>query len=159
MALWKKSEDPWDREPEVRQAPAPRQEPEKEAPRENPLERLRQQIEKRTAGGPEPDTPAMTCPWCGKEMARGYLYGKGGGDIWWLRKKLGWKEKLVGPDPNTSLLVSDEGGLYTYKTAWYCQACQRMAVDTTGIQRPYANSVLTAETAPAEGENEQEENP
>lgn len=121
MAFWKKSEDPWDQAPDLRRPPAPPREPE---PR-------------RQAGASEPDVPPMPCPFCGKGMARGYLYAVGGRDIWWLERKIGLKERLIGPDPNTSLLFSDEGVLYTYKTAWYCSACQRMVADTTGIRRPY----------------------
>lgn len=88
---------------------------------------------------PKKQRPAApeTCPWCGKEMRLGYLDAVSGGDIWWVTEKPGLKSELVGADPNTSLLVSDEGMFYTYKTAWYCGACKRMTLNCEKMTRPH----------------------
>ena len=77
------------------------------------------------------------CPWCGKEMRMGYLDAVSGGDIWWVTEKPGLKSKLVGADPNTSLLVSDEGTFYSYKAAWYCGACKKMTLNCENMTRPH----------------------
>ena len=84
----------------------------------------------------EPAPRQERCPWCGEEMRLGWLEAQKG-DIWWVTKKPGTGSGvLVGADPNTSLLVSDEGVLFTHKTAWWCPECQKMVLDTTGIRRP-----------------------
>lgn len=96
-------------------------------------------FDKLTVRGTEPRTapPAQRerCPWCGGGMQLGWLEAQKG-DIWWVTKKPGVGSELIGADPNTSLLVSDEGALITYKTAWWCPECQKMVLDTTGIRRP-----------------------
>lgn len=81
-------------------------------------------------------TPEV-CPWCGREMRQGYLDAVRGGDIWWVTEKPGLKSGLLGEDPNTSLLVSDEGAFYTYKMAWYCGSCKKMTLDCKNMKRPY----------------------
>ncbi len=104
----RRPEDPWDRKPDRRPA------------------------------APEPQAPPMVCPWCGKDMAQGYLYPTRGGSIWWIWKKLSWVQKLTfGPDPKASLLVSDEGVLFQYKTAWHCPDCRKIALDAANLRAPY----------------------
>lgn len=69
MPFWRKSEDPWDMEPEKRRtwtAGEPQ-------PPAADGEAWKVPGEKETA---EEQTPsAMTCPWCGQEMRMGYLVG------------------------------------------------------------------------------------
>ena len=93
---------------------------------------------------PAAEPPAMICPWCGQEMARGYLDAVKGGGLWWLTEKPGLKAGLIGSDPKTSLRVDDEGAFFTYKTAWHCQVCEKMVMDTTNIRRPYDSGGLSS---------------
>ena len=94
---------------------------------------------------PAAEPPAMICPWCGQEMARGYLDAVKGGGIWWLTEKPGLKAGLIGSDPKTSLRVDDEGVFYTYKTCGYCRRCEKMAIDAAGMCRPYDSDGLPEE--------------
>ena len=90
----------------------------------------------------EVKTP-QCCPWCGGEMRLGHLLAKGGGAVWWVQGEIEWKSKLIGPDPNQSLRVDDEGLLFTYKTAWYCPQCEKMAIDAAGMCPPYGSGEYT----------------
>ena len=60
----------------------------------------------------EPVVP-MHCPWCGGAMKRGYLTSGAG----WLR------------------LDNEGGSVNTYKTAWRCESCEKLVLDTTGMRR------------------------
>lgn len=114
MAFWKKSEDPWDPDPAAR---------------------------KRAPASTETAAPdGMRCPWCGGAMLRGYLDAVSGGEIWWTAGLPNPKANLLGADPKQSLLVSDEGVFFTYKTAWHCRKCEKMVLDAQGIRRPYATA-------------------
>lgn len=69
MPFWRKSEDPWDMEPEKRRTwtAGELQPPAADG------EAWKVPWEKETA---EEQTPsAMSCPWCGQEMRMGYLVG------------------------------------------------------------------------------------
>ena len=84
MPFWRKSEDPWDMEPEKRRtwtAGEPQ-------PPAADGEAWKVPGEKETA---EEQTPsAMTCPWCGQEMRMdGTLYLRGDGSFW-SDYKLAW---------------------------------------------------------------------
>ena len=124
MPFWRKSEDPWDMEPEKRRtwtAGEPQ-------PPAADGEAWKVPGEKETA---EEQTPsAMTCPWCGKDMLGGYLY-TGRDAIVWARKRPGFlsvdKERLR---------IDDEGGVFSsYKSAWRCESCEKLVLDTTGMRR------------------------
>ena len=72
----------------------------------------------------------MTCPWCGKDMLGGYLY-TGRDAIVWARKRPGFlsvdKERLR---------IDAAGGVFSsYKTAWRCESCEKLVLDTTGMRR------------------------
>lgn len=141
MPFWKKSEDPWDMEPgRTGQKP------------ENPIKEPKDWNEQRkSAGEMDGQSPAMTCPWCGRPMERGYLDAVKGGNIWWVKKRPDFKTSMIGADPKTSLLVDDEGVLWTYKTAWYCAACEKMTLDAAGMKPPYETAFdIPAETAEEE---------
>lgn len=78
-----------------------------------------------------PAEPPETCPWCGKEMEKGYLSGSRG--IYWLPKKPGafsWGLDNVN--------LADEGGLLEniYKACWFCKGCRKLTVDTTNLDPP-----------------------
>lgn len=122
MPFWKKSEDPWDMEPG--KAASAMDEPEREG--ESLPDTVKEWGEKlKTAfrKKEEPEGPPETCPWCGREMEKGYLAG-GRDAVRWGRGKPGFLSGL-----GDSLRIDDEGGLFcTYKTAWYCRDCRKLAV-------------------------------
>lgn len=137
MPFWKKSEDPWDMEPRKTC-----RDDTKEI--ENPTKESKNRNEQRKdAAETEEQSSAMICPWCGMPMERGYLDAVKGGNIWWVKKRPDLKSSMIGADPKTSLLVDDEGTLWTYKTAWYCAACKKMALDAAGMKEPYATNFDT----------------
>lgn len=153
MAFWKKSDDPWNRKP------TPTTYTSFEEPREEAkgfFEELRDDIQdwrdKRKAAAEEEEAnlPPEKCPWCGKEMERGYLDAVKGGEIWWVTEKPGFKNDLLGPDPKTSLLLTNEGAFYTYKTAWYCPGCEKMTADCADMRRPYEPVTSFDETKESE---------
>ena len=77
MAFWKKSEDPWDLEPDKRRPAAEEEEAEKGSDDGSLLQDLRAWNETRKAEKARRETPPVPipCPWCGKEMEVGYLCG------------------------------------------------------------------------------------
>ena len=124
MAFWNRSEDPWDGDP-----PRP---PAEGSPAVSPLDALRDWNEGRKAKAAAKRAeleaqPKEVCPWCGREMERGYL--EGGKGIWWYPGLHIGRAAWIGPPPEArdrQLRVDDEGVLATYKTAWYCRDCRRM---------------------------------
>lgn len=82
MSFWKKSEDPWDIDPDKRK---PAREPEKEA--SGLLDSLRGEWDAMQAGRQEKRErlrlPPEKCPWCGKDMEQGFLMG--GRGVFWYR--------------------------------------------------------------------------
>lgn len=78
-----------------------------------------------------PEEPPETCPWCGKEMEKGYLSGSQG--IYWRPTKpsaFSWGLNNVN--------LADEGGLFEniYKACWFCKGCRKLTVDTTNLDPP-----------------------
>lgn len=144
MVFWKKSEDPWDIDPARERE---KRERERE-PMENPLDALRDWNEGRRAKAAAKQAelearPKEVCPWCGKEMERGYVASGKGDLIWrpgWMTARSAW----VGPPREVrerSLRVDDEGDFISYKTVWYCGDCEKMVIDAKGMRRvsePYA---------------------
>ena len=144
MPFWKKGEDPWDWEPE-----RPSGSPEAEDGRSGLLDGLRDDAsglmdelrdwnqERREKRGQE-DAPLspMACPWCGGEMTLGYLDANQG-SIWWTPERPGIKSTLIGPTPKSALRVDNEGTFITYKTAWYCTACEKIVIDAAGMRGLY----------------------
>lgn len=128
MPFWKKSEDPWDREPERRPQPSFEQEPEK--PDGGILDQLKDWNEARKAEQVQKDAentpPPIPCPWCGKMMETGYLAGKG---VWWVPGIPSLRAKWIGLDSEMSLRVDTKGAFFTYQTAWFCRDCRRLAAD------------------------------
>ena len=134
MAFWKKSEDPWDIDPEKKRREAvsyfETEEPENEedVPREGFLSGLFKKKEE-----PAEEEVPVPCPYCGKTMTKGYL--KGGRDnVHWTETKPGFLSGL-----DEALLISDEGGLLTasYKTSYMCESCRKLIVD---VPEPPATS-------------------
>ncbi len=139
MPFWKKSDDPWDIDPAKAREKRAKQERE---PIENPLNTLRDWNEGRKAEAAARQAeleaqPKEGCPWCGREMERGYLQG-GRDRITWTPGFLTTKAAWLGPDKaarERRMQVDDEGAaLTTYKTAWYCQDCEKMVIDAAGMR-------------------------
>jgi hypothetical protein len=131
MSFWKKSEDPWDWEPERRHDPVPEQRPLPDGG--GVLDALRdfgRKAKTAAVGELESGTPAEKCPWCGKEMARWYL-ASGRDPI-----RCSWKRPgVIGMDWSELPRLDDEGGfLNRYKTVWHCGACKKMVMDAPEVQ-------------------------
>lgn len=127
MPFWKKSEDPWDYEPERTTRPAETGEKE-DAP--SLLDELRDWNEGRKEKKRQRKTPPppMTCPWCGQEMEAGYVTGPRG--VHWHRGMPTTKRLWLGAGPGNTMRVDAEGGLLTsYCRAWFCRACRRMVLE------------------------------
>ena len=136
MPFWKKSEDPWDYEPEKRPAPSAEAGGGEDAP--DFFEELRgdfqewNQERKEKKAQRQAPPPPMKCPWCGQEMRMGYLVG--GRDA----------VRLVWERPGAFRLADADGTLYLrgdgsfwsdYKLAWHCGACRKLVLDTANCTR------------------------
>ena len=145
MAFWKKSEDPWDIDPEKRKKQTTAAFWENDAPAETdpvgaasgrPEEAPRGQSLgesiKGFFGGKKEDAPITPekCPWCGKDMERGYIDGGRDYSVMWRN----WRPRgLLGifqPEDAREIDLLNEGdGLWCYKTVWYCRDCGKMTLE------------------------------
>lgn len=145
MAFWKKSEDPWDIDPEKRKKQTTAAFWENDAPAETdpvgaasgrPEEEPRGQSLgesiKGFFGGKKEDAPITPekCPWCGKDMEWGRIDGGRDYSVMWRN----WKPRgflgLSQPDNAREIDLLDEGdGLWCYKTVWYCRDCGKMTLE------------------------------
>lgn len=128
MPFWKKSEDPWDCEPEKPPRPAaPGPEDKDYAP--SLMDELREWNEERKEKKRQREaTPApMACPWCGQEMEVGYITGGRDTVQWWP----GWPPQyFTGVGDGKEVRVDHEGTVFhRYKAAWLCRACRRMVLE------------------------------
>lgn len=128
MAFWKKSDDPWDRKPEEKTSVNEFQMYVDQWNAREEREKAEQEAEKKARedyeNAPFPVTSAMDCPWCGQAMDRVYLMGSYGVS-WHHKKPPAWRW-------DAWPLWDNKGA--SYKSAWYCPECQRMALD---VKRPY----------------------
>ena len=131
MAFWKKSEDPWDIDPNKRKS-TPSFETEASQPAEKGFfESIREDFtawkEAKQAAAETEDTipPETFCPWCGKPMVWGNLYcnGRTYGMIWEEGQKKSFLEAF-GTDNQTKCL-----NLGYSEEAWYCTECQKLILD------------------------------
>ena len=145
MAFWKKSDDPWDIDPEKRKKQTTAAFWENDAPAETdpvgaasgrPEEEPRGQSLgesiKGFFGGKKEDAPITPekCPWCGKDMEWGRIDGGRDYSVMWRN----WKPRgflgLSQPDNAREIDLLDEGdGLRCYKTIWYCRDCGKMTLE------------------------------
>lgn len=147
MPFWKKSEDPWDYEPE-RRDPVRREEEPPVSPDGETQDRSAYGIpfQSRDAGSQSP--PPMACPWCGQEMEVGYVTGGRDAVRWWP----GWPPRMIGGADGAAIRVDHEGTVFLrYKTAYLCRACRRMVLEFP----EEALEADTWETPPAENGGEQ----
>lgn len=131
MSFWKKSEDPWDIDPNERRPVA---EPEEKGP--GLLDSLRGDWDAMQAARQEKREklrlPPEKCPWCGKDMEQGFLMG--GRGVFWYRGTPNIRKSLFGAPNEDTIRVDTEGFLNTYHTAWYCPDCKKMTVDAADLQ-------------------------
>ena len=124
MPFWKKSEDPWDMDPEKKRrkaAPAfeaPARPEEENGEEESLLSELAGLFAKKEE---EPEEP-VPCPYCGEMMKTVYLKGNNG--VYWSETKPGFLSAF-----DEAWLLSDEGVLTGYKTCRLCEACRKLIVD------------------------------
>lgn len=149
MAFWKKSEDPWDIDPEKKRRGAEScfalNETEEDAPHENFLSGLF----KRKEVSAEEEAP-VPCPYCGETMKKGYL--KGGRDsVYWTESKPGFFGAF-----DEAQRISTEGGLFTapYRTGYLCESCRKLIVDVPPPTEP--NYVWDGENVRFPDEEEEE---
>ena len=139
MPFWKKSEDPWDRDPSKKR-PAP-QPAESQEPKENPLDTLKQWNEDRKARAKEKEEakrlPPEKCPWCGQDMEQGFITGGRDGVNWY--PGIYKTDLLRGLDTTNRISLLDEGGIWSglYKTVWLCRECGKMIFDIPESERVY----------------------
>ena len=131
MAFWKKSEDPWDIDPDQRRT-AP--EPEKIEP--GLLDSLREDWDAMQAARQEKREklrlPPEKCPWCGEDMEQGFLMG--GRGVAWHRGIPTGKARWLSPGGGNIMRVDTEGDILRYHTAWYCPDCKKMTIDASDLQ-------------------------
>ena len=97
MPFWKKSEDPWDYEPEKRPVPSAEAGGGEDAPGffeelRGDLQNWNQERKEKKAQRQTPPPP-MKCPWCGQEMEVGYVTSGRDAVRWWP----GWPPRVLGP--------------------------------------------------------------
>lgn len=128
MAFWKKSEDPWDIDPEKQRRTVPLPDENERDPDTSLLEDLRAWNEARKEKKAPRETPPepISCPWCGKEMALRYLWGARG--VYLGEKRPGLFSSGLSDD-NWDFLVEGNPLIGSYKTAWYCKDCRKLVVD------------------------------
>ena len=145
MPFWKKSEDPWDREPERKrdQAETPQAQPSGET---QDWSAWKAPWESEDAEAQSP--PPMACPWCGRDMQVGRITG--GGDP--VRWRPGWPQSIFEGAPwGEWVRIDHEGGfLHRYKAAWLCRACRRMVLEFPAEELEAPQD--TWQTPPADGE-------
>ena len=125
MAFWKKSEDPWDVDPEKKRRETvsyfETEEPAvaEDTPKEGFLSGLFKKKDEPVEEIPVP------CPYCGNPMTKGYLNG-GRDNVHWTQGKPSFLGIF-----DDRLLISDEGGMLSasYKTCHMCEACRKLIVD------------------------------
>lgn len=153
MAFWKKSEDPWDIDPDKQRRMAPLPDEEDRDPDTGLLEDLRAWNEARKEKKARRETPPepIPCPWCGKEMEPGYLIG-GRDAVCLVRQRPG---ALRLSDPDDSLYIRGDGAFWCdYKIAWTCEHCRKLVLDLPEPPPPSYWDTISRENAANEREEE-----
>ena len=116
MAFWKKSEDPWDRKPK----------------KQSPVGFCGDEIPQKQKENPIPDwyrteeIPApVACPWCGKPMLYGVLYGSG--------RAMQWREGPYRGGLDAMRFNGWKIDLGGSEAAWYCTDCRKVTIDIEGM--------------------------
>lgn len=124
MPFWKKSEDPWDVDPEKRRRPTVTETSENEQPSPGLLEQVKDWNEARKRERQESVPPPIPCPWCGGEMETRYLRG-GRDGVYWQKGRPG----VIFSGAGAERIDTDGTLLNHYKVAWYCPDCQKLVLD------------------------------
>ena len=152
MPFWKKSEDPWDYEPEKRPVPSAEAGGGEDAPgffeelRGDLQEWNQERREKKRQRETPP--PPMKCPWCGQEMEAGYITG--GRGVYWQHGVPTAQKLWLGVGAGNPLRVDTAGGVAGYQTAYFCRACRRMVLEFPAEELEAPQD--TWQTPPADGE-------
>ena len=131
MPFWKKSEDPWDVDPNRNRNTS-------EAEETGPglLDSLREDWDALQAQRQEKREklrlPPEKCPWCGKEMEQGFLMG--GRGVFWYRGIPTGKALWFSPGNENIMRVDTKGFFSSYHVAWYCPDCKKMTIDAADLQ-------------------------
>jgi len=151
MAFWnRKSEDPWDIDPERRRkGPAvifeESSDPEEDPPAEGESEKEGFLSGLFSGKKAEEEEPPVPCPYCGAEMEKGYLIC-GRGAIQWTKVKPG---AVLGNLFAEAVTISDEGFLNSYKTSHMCTACRKIVVDVPEEKEEWSAPVEPMDSAEA----------
>lgn len=125
MAFWKKSEDPWDVDPDKRRSTVREESAENDPDAVCHADAPQAGAEEsQTEENREEPAASMCCPWCGQEMELGYLYSKE--CILWVDQEPGAFLGVL--SAGREIYVSDEGVIAQYKKCWHCSACGRLVV-------------------------------
>lgn len=123
MAFWKKSDDPWDMNPEKRKKKSDKAwqmsetQPEKPAPELTPPPWARK----------EEPLEQRDCPWCGQAMRAGHLYDSSRGMQYGMRWIEGETRGFLDSLFEKERPRVDFGDCMA---AWYCEDCRKMTIDT-----------------------------
>lgn len=151
MAFWKKSEDPWDLDPDKRRPAAGEEAAEKDGDAGSLLQDLRAWNEARKAEKVRRETPPapIPCPWCGKEMEVGYLVG--GRDYVRLVRQRPGALRLA----EDALYIRGDGTFWCdYKIAWTCPDCRKLVADLPEPEETWDNDILRGEAQENQHEGE-----
>lgn len=123
MPFWKKSEDPWDMDPNRRKRTVYEREPDPESEPEmgGGLAAPREITEQ------EPQEDAPDCPWCGEKMIRAYLLG-GRDMICFADQK---PHGFWGSLGHEKTYLGDDTGFFggNYQSCWQCKPCYKLVID------------------------------
>lgn len=123
MAFWnKKSEDPWDIDPNRKREPVSFYERDLESqpePERDTAVGLAEPMEE------EPIEEAPDCPWCQQKMIRAYLVG--GRDR--LRLSDQKPTAFFGTLGHNVIDFNDDGFWTAYKSCWQCKACRKVVAE------------------------------
>ena len=135
MAFWKKSDDPWDINPEKRkkknEAVWREEVPAEPSQQESLGDVWRSLFKKKEEEDTAIPDAAEKCPWCGKDMEWGMIGGVGReSSVLWRN----WQPKglldLAGTENGKMFDLLDEGGGMRWsKTVWLCEDCGKMVLD------------------------------
>ena len=131
MAFFKKSNDPWDIDPEKRKKEREKEARKAERQQEKGeiaglVDEIKEWNDNRKAKREaEENLPPEKCPWCGQDMKKHYLLGGDG--------RLTLTEKRPHPVLGVALddgwaHLNDGGAVNRYKLAWHCADCGKLVM-------------------------------
>ncbi|TCL41906.1 PF20097 family protein [Harryflintia acetispora] len=73
----------------------------------------------------------MKCPFCDREMEKGYITSDGNAIAW---RKERHESALVGKGGGVQLSWNILGGAAAVKNAYHCKGCEKIVIDYSDIQ-------------------------